>query len=113
MKLFGDVTDHEKSTAEGLTRMEKLLTRKNYSKVNTAKGYIYIVAHWYALGMEEEGNRLLQKIYEICPDYFKEHFKKHIEKNSEFKDLMLNLLTNIAFLVAHKPELYVDVVEKK
>lgn len=108
MKIFGDVTEHERATADGLSRMEAVLVRnKKLSKANQAKGYVYIIYHWYAMGMEEEGNRLLKKIDEVCPEYFKKHLKTHMEKDEKYKELVMNLFVEFAFLLTHKPEQYI------
>jgi len=107
MKIFGDLTEEERSKPEQIARMENLLLRtKKISKVNQAKGYVHIIYYWYAMGMEEEGNRLLKKIDEVCPEYFKKHLKIHMEKDEKYKELVANLFIEFAFLLTHKPEQY-------
>lgn len=112
-QLFGDVTEQDKTNADGLSRMEAMLVnKKNLSKINRAKGYVYITYHWYALGMEEEGNRLLQQINDVCPDYFRKHLKKHMETDAKYNDLVINLFIEFAYLLTFKPQQYVTIYKK-
>lgn len=83
-----------------------LLRNKRISKVNQAKGYVYIIYHWYAMGMDEEGNRLLKKIEEVCPEYFRKHIKKHMEEDEKYNDLVFNLFVEFAFCLTNKPDIW-------
>lgn len=109
MKIFGDVTDQHKSAANELEEMESILTsnRRKLSRSRVAKGYVCLVYDWYKIGMEEEGNRLLQKIDQICPGYFKKYLIKHMEEDKVFDDLIKNLFIEFAFLLTHRPESFI------
>jgi len=108
MKIFGDITEQHRSAASELEEMESILTSnsRRLPRSRIAKGYVCLVYEWYRIGMEEEGNRLLQKIEQICPGYFKKHLVKHVEEDKIFDDLVKNLFIEFAFLLTNRPENY-------
>ncbi len=112
MKIFGDVTDKERSAAQELQEMEAILAlnKRKLPRSRVAKGYICLVYDWYKIGMEEEGNRLLQKIDQMCPDYFKKYLVKHMVEDKVFDELIKKLFVEFAFLLTNKPQQYIPMV---
>lgn len=106
MKIFGDVPEQDRSAAKELEEMESILTlnRRKLSRSRMAKGYVCLVYDWYRIGMEEEGNRLLQKIEQVCPDYFNKHLTRHVEEDETYGELINKLFLEFAFLLTHRPE---------
>ena len=109
MKMFGDITDKDRAASKELQEMETVLTsnKRKLPKSRIAKGYVCLVYDWYRIGMEEEGNRLLQKIDEVCPDYFYKHFAKHVEDDKNYEQIVQKLFIEFAFLLTNRPESFV------
>lgn len=108
MRLFGDIGKGDQGAADDLLRMEEeLIGSPKMSKADSGKGYIFIAYHWYKLGMEEEGNRLMTKMDEVCPDYFSKYLKKHMKNDPAFNELILELFIEFAFILTNKPQVWV------
>jgi len=111
MKIFGDVTDTEKSAAAEIEEMENILNsnKRKLSSSRMAKGYVCLVYEWYRIGMEEEGNRLLLKIEQVSPNYFQRHLHKHMAEDKTYEDLIKNLFVQFVFLLTNKPQQFIPV----
>lgn len=106
MKLFGDVPPEHQEKANHLGNLEGLLAKntKKWGKSKVAKGYLLLIYDWYSIGMEEEGNRLLKRVHEVCPEYFEKHLRNEMKKDPSFHERMTSLFIEFAFLLTHKPD---------
>jgi hypothetical protein len=100
MRLIGDVSPEHRQLAVQLEEMEEALADMEYlSKEHVAKAMVCLAHDWYDIGLEEEGQRLLAKANEICPDYFVDTIKEHAAEDDKFDILVKRLFGKIVLLL--------------
>lgn len=103
MKLYGDVSEHDKKVAQGLEDMEAILSSEESLPKDVAAKMCVCMAHdWYHLGSDEEGHRLLQKAETFYPGYFKNLMLKHTVEDPRFDFLVKRLSAELATMILYR-----------
>lgn len=97
MKLYGDVSQEEIELAAQLEEMEAYFDSKlNLPLEIIAKGYVCLAHDWFALGVEEEGHRLLTKADKVYPGYFTSgRASRDAEQDPDFAMLIASLRAHL------------------
>lgn len=105
MKLNGDVPQEHRQLAEDLEIWEAKVTQNVKLPPATAAKFYTCLAHdWYAMGCEEEGNRLLDAAETVCPGYFKELMIKQTLEDTSFSELVKRLSSILVWTLVSKLE---------
>jgi hypothetical protein len=93
MKTFGDLPEKDATLFKELVRLEEWFHEHGDTVplLSVGKGLTCIGHDYYAIYMEEEGERLLKLANVYCPGYFKGPILVHIEKDKDFAKLINNL----------------------
>lgn len=103
MKLFGDVSERDRELAEELDRLEADITSEvNIGKDIVAKACVCLAHDWYLMGVDEEGNRLLEKAEKYFPGYFKELMIKQTLEDPRFDYLVKGLTSELAMIILYR-----------
>lgn len=93
MKTYGDIPIADRILVRELEKLENWF----YEHGNTlpvlsiGKGLTCIAHDYYAVWMDEQGERLLKLADVYCPGYFKAPILTHMEKDPDFAKLINNL----------------------
>lgn len=104
MKVAGDISADDREWMEQLEEQEAFFDSKyDTSPLRIlAKAYVCLAHDWYQLGLEEEGNRLLEKAEKFCPGYFKDLLPEDIKEDEMYDFLVKNLTSYIASLILNR-----------
>lgn len=98
-KMYGDVSQHHRDLAAALEDHEMWLDKKKSTPISPAaeSKFCVCLAHdWYAMGMDEEGERLFNRAQKACPSYFKKEIFTDIKADPDFAYLIYRLQHVIA-----------------
>lgn len=96
--MYGDVPQEHKDLAEELREMESFL--ESDTKIPAefkAKSYVCLAHDWYAIGMEENAEKLLLLSEKVFPGYFSDKMLKHIQEDEKFHLLVKNLSSELIY----------------
>jgi hypothetical protein len=93
VKMYGDVPPHYHTLGEELDVLEAWFdtNKKDISALSSAKGLTCLAHDWYAMGMDEEGERLLNRVQDLAPGYFEGPVLIHMAKDDTYDALIRNL----------------------
>jgi len=93
MRTFGDIPENHVILLKELIRLEEWFYEfaDTIPLLSVGKGLTCIAHDYYAVFMEEEGERLLRLANVYCPGYFKGPILVHIEKDKDFARLINSL----------------------
>lgn len=104
MKIAGDISESDREWMKQLEEQEAFWD----SKYDTAplrilaKAYVCLAHDWYQLGVEEQGNSLLEKAESACPGYFKYLLPEDTKDDETYDFLVKNLTSSIASIILNR-----------
>lgn len=103
MKLLGDVPLEHKLLAAELEEWEATVVSNAKLPPDQAAKFFTCLAHdWYAMGCEEEGNRLLEASEKVCPGYFRGIMLQQTLEDSSFDYLVKRLSSLLAWTLVSR-----------
>ena len=93
MKYYGDIPQKDRELVEELERLEHWFDdhMKTVDSEKVAKGFTCLAHDYYALFMEEEGDRLIRRAEYVCTDYFRGRIYEQAKRDREFNDVLGSL----------------------
>lgn len=97
MIYFGDISKEHRDLLKELLELEFWFEEfgDEIAPEMSAKGFTAMAFDYYAMEMEERGDRLLAKAELLCPGYFKFKIHEHIKKDPQFSALVTKLSTSL------------------
>lgn len=97
-KMHGDVTPEQRALLAGLEEYEAWMNEREDALPPEAQAKMCVaLAHdWYDLGLDEEGNRLLNRAEAAFPGYFKGPIYDHMLQDSDYYRVVKQLQAVIA-----------------
>ena len=95
MIYAGDFSEADKKLIEELKILEKWFVEhgQDLPIQLIAKGFTAMSHDFYALDLEEEGDRLLDIAHKHYPDYFKGPIYGHMANDKDYTALLANMMT--------------------
>jgi len=86
--MHGDVPETHKALVPRLIKAEKEVDDISMVSSKKAQVYVCLAYDWFDIGMEEEGNRLLEKAETTHPKYFDVTIIRHMKEDPVFESLV-------------------------